>query len=373
MTSCPIRLFAAGIILCALALNVAAQTNAPESFPYMKETPPSAEDIEWKALLEARKADELEFAQLPAQASARAAAIGKRAAKSVKAADRAKGFYEKHPHHSQAGEARRLEILSLLQNEADEGENLNGRLDKAVAALRSDTKVSATTRALGAAAYEFSRAHRAAKNEPARRKNVESAARQLAAEFPAEAPGYQALLVAARLSNVAQGETLAREIVNAATAPKELKAQAQILIDRASLLGRPLADVLGDSGAELLAQVNQAQAKIVYSWATWAPSSVELGKMIQIRQLPAIAVCLDDDVERAQTFRRTAGLGGVQVFDPQGRAGAIAQLLKFDAAGHVYIVDEKGIIREVQGGVLFEHSLTTYGVKSTIPKPAGAH
>lgn len=334
--------------------------------------PSPAGESAWRALLEARKADESDFARLPSNANERAGALTRRAERHAITAGKAKDFFENYPDHPSAGEARCLEINSLLAVEADGGAGNPARLKKAVADLRSDPKASGEVKARGVSAFEYSRALQGTKSEAERRTAVKTTARMLVAEFPSEEPGYRALLAMARIAPAEETDALAREIVGSTAVPSEVKASAQILIERAALIGRPLAEVLGSAGTEVMAKISPNTAMIVYSWATWAPSSLELGAMIFDRQLPAMGICLDEDVAAAQSLHRIGGFGGVLIYDSAGRNGALAQALRFDVPGHVYVVDAAGVIRDVRGGESLESKLTKHGVKSTIPKPADA-
>jgi hypothetical protein len=359
----------AGALLCGF-LSAGAQPTIPTDNPPPAGALPAPTPVDqaWEALLQAKKDAEQSSEPLPVEAAARQQARARRAAQDLSIADQAKAFYTANPDYYWAAEARRLEILSLIQAEQSGEAAAGGRLAQAVASLRTDRKLPARIRAHGAAAYEFTRAVRGQPSEAARQDALEKTARTLIQEFPAETPGYEALLALSKAAEPAKAEALARELA-AADVPAPIRTSAQTLLDRYALVGRRFAEILPASANELKTSLPEGQPIIVYSWATWGPGSIELGRMIQARRFAALGICLDDDLDAARRLQHEAGLGGQHVYDEKGRAGEIATPLRFSTAGQIYLVDAQGVIRDVRGGQDLEAKLAALGFQTPAINP----
>ena len=290
------------------------------------------------------------------------------ATRSKSLADRARQFYAKHPNHPRAGEARKLEVFSLIETQemGDAGESK--RLEQQVETLRKDPAVPSSIRAQAAAAYDFTNALRPLAGMSERMNATVNVARKLALEFPGEPQAYDALLAVAKASPKEDAEKIAREIMES-SAPESAKRSAQLLIDRHGLVGRTLASVMGEPGNPLLAGLPPGLPVVVYSWATWGPGSIEFGRMIQARRFAAIGVCLDENTEEAALVAHQAGLGGKLAYDTKGLSGSLAERLKFSTSGQIYLVDAAGIIRDVRGGDGLEDKLTALDFRTPAINP----
>lgn len=326
---------------------------------------PTTADLAWKSILTANSAAAQPQGKLLIGTVDQRQIASQLASQTLAVADQARAFYLANPTHSSGPDARDVEILSLISVVADGDQTVLPRLDQAVADLRTATAVTAKIRARGVAAYEFTNATRLLTTQVARMAAVEKAAQNLITEFPSEPQGYEALLAVAKATEVNKSGQIARQIL-ASNAPDEVKRSAQTLIDRYALIGSNLSSVIGDAGSGTARGLSKGTPVIVYSWATWAPSSIELGQMIQARRFAAIGICLDAEIDQAKTREQTAGLGGVQIYDPAGEGGAVATQLKYSAAGQIYLVDAKGVIRDVRGGDDLETKLKTFGFKTPI-------
>ncbi len=278
-------------------------------------------------------------------------------------ADGAKGFYTHNPEHDKAGEARQLEVFTLIQLKMEGDETVEGRLDAAVREATGMSSLPEATRAKIAAAQAFTQGRKDLSGGEADRAVIKQTARQLIKKYPTQPQGYQALWAIARSGGTVEEGLLAKEIVES-SAPVEYRRKAQSLLDRAALVGRPLPDVLGVAGEELLATIPAGKPIIVYSWAEWGPGSIELGRMIQARRFEAIGICLDTDIEAAKEAQHAANLGGQHVYSEKGPEGEVAALLKCNTAGQIYLVDQKGIIRDVRGGDDLERKLRELDFKT---------
>ena len=359
------------LLICLLALPralVAQALRLTRDLPSLATDQPPAPntaDLAWKSLLTAKDAAAQPQGKLLAGTVVQGQIAAQLATQSLAVADQARAFYLANPTHSSAPEARDVEILSLVSVAADGDQTVLTRLDRAVSDLRAATAIDAKVRARGVAAYEFTKATRQVTTQSARMVAVEKVAQNLIAEFPSEPQGYEALLALAKATEANKSGQIARQLL-ASNAPDEIKRSAQTLVYRYALVGSNLSSVIGNAGSETARGLSKGTPVIVYSWASWAPGSVELGQMIQARRFAAIGICLDTEIDQAKALEQAAGLGGVQVYDPAGGGGAVANQLKYSAAGQIYLVDAKGVIRDVRGGDDLETKLKTFGFKTPL-------
>lgn len=302
-----------------------------------------------------------------ANESARRAPATERAAR-LAVADQAKAFYGEHAGHPNAARARSMEILALVDVAESGDRTVADRLQAAVQALRENPALAQAERARGVAAFEFTQAMRSASTREERMAVAETVGRALMAEFPGEPQGPQALVAVMNAAPTAEAIRLARELA-ASAAPEAFRRLAELLLARQDLPGRRLADLLGREGEQAMAKLPAGEPVIVYSWATWGPGSIELGRMIQARRFAAVGICLDEEVETAQQQAHAAGLGGELLYDPAGSSGALAARFAFSAPGQIYLVDAAGIVRDVRGGEQLEAKLAEHGFR-TRPIPA---
>jgi hypothetical protein len=168
-------------------------------------------------------------------------------------------------------------------------------------------------------------------------------ARELIREFPGEPEGYGLLLALAKTGEPAIARHLAGELL-ASPAPENFKAGAQRVLGRLELLGRRL------RFAEADAAITGARGKplIVYSW-----TAADEGFLRIIRQhakasdVALVGVNLDVDIDSAKAVATT--LPGTQYFDGAGLDGPRARQLCLLFRTSLYLVDEHGIVREVDG------------------------
>ncbi len=360
----PVRL-RAFLLSCGLSLGASAQEMATNlnSLTDARPVVATVADAAWQNLQAARNAASQDANVGSSNGAARVQALAQRSGREKQVADQAKAFYTANPTHAAAGEARNVEIFSLIQAVEDGDGTVSDRLAQAAAQLRANPAIPVATRARGVAANEFTQAARGAANEDARRQAIATVARNLMREFPTEPQGYEALWALARSAAREQAVALSAELA-ASNAPQSIRQAAQLLLDRQTLVNRSLAEILGPDGTSLLAKLPAGTPVAIYSWATWGPGSLDLGRMIQARRFAAIAVCIDENVAEATKQSAAAGLGGVPVYDTKGLAGTLASRLKFGASGQLYLVDAAGIIRDVRGAEDLESKLNVLGFRT---------
>jgi hypothetical protein len=267
----------------------------------------------------------------------------------IQDADRFKDFYSKHPNHGQAKNAKASEALMLLRAAFQGDTSQDGRRNQVAAAVRHDKNVDAPLRAeVFALTDTVSILRQGGLSRDARLGAFEAATRDLIAEFPDLQNGYESLLGIARDSSDAKAPVLAKELIGLSNVPAWIKTEAQLVADRAALVGQSLVTVTASAAGDnsVFAQAN-GRPVIVYSWRTDAPYSVARAKRITDlapQSAVIVGVCLDPDPSGAQAQAASLGLPGTQLTDT---ATAVASALKFTAPGLIYAADSSGIIRTI--------------------------
>jgi hypothetical protein len=312
----------------------------------------SAADAAWERVKSLGKPSDL---ALPATASPAAVAHARNqaAAQLVADADNLKAFYSKYPDHLQAHEAKRLEALSLIFAWRLGDSTQETRRRQLVSEVRRDPALPAAKRGeVAAYADNVEVLMRASLSPTGRLAAFESVVRALVAEFPTVPDGYESLVQIAKASSDDKTQSIAREVIAMPSAPASAKAEAKALLDRYALVGKSVAElakpILGSNNA-----VDRAAGHplVIYSWGTFSPASIVLGKKV-LAQIPSdaavLGVCLDQrDVAPAKARAGLEKLPGDQVFDWLGRKGELAERLSLTEPGLVYVVDGKGLVRSV--------------------------
>ncbi len=267
----------------------------------------------------------------------------------VQRADQYRQFRLKHPQHPKAKEAKCEEAVALLQAgfRGDAAQEVQrGQL---VAEIRADKSISAAQRSRVTAYAENLKIMRRKEMPAADRLNeYERVARALVAEFPEVAEGYESLFGIACSRSDEAGLKVAKELQGTA-APEAVKHQARLLIERHSLIGKPVA-ALTAALPELRARLEQEREKgraiILYTWSMRNPSSLALAKRLggeASRQAAHIGLNLDNDVVAAKACATEASVQGEQYYEAQPVAG----VLTMQAPGLVFVIDKKGVITSV--------------------------
>ena len=267
----------------------------------------------------------------------------------VAMADRLQAFYTEFPEAAQVKEARRYEALNLLLA-AQAGDNAHeGRWRILANEVRRDQTLPTADRyAVAAQADYFLAAHDKALSAAAKNDRYAAIARSHAAEFPTEPGGFASLLALARNQPAAQAKMLAEEVASM-PAPGSIKLQAAQLAQRFALVGLKLDKVLADAGFP--DALKAGTPLVVYSWASWSDASQQLGAKVKTAAGSAtlIGLCLDTDLGVAKTAAEKGALPGQQIYDSRGAEGAMAQALKLNDTGWVYLVDRTGKVVTVRG------------------------
>lgn len=303
--------------------------------------------------------------ELPTEPVARQAVLAEHAARFGAAADRAREFYTKFPDSQHAEEAKGQEVQALINASRTGDATAEGRLNATVETFRADKKVSNKVKAQTISAHTFNRVMRGKTTKAERLAAIESAARNLAADFPDQPQGHESLLTVALAGD---DEVLSRQIAEEllrSPSPAAVKENARALLGRLDLVGKPLAVELdGADAKKAKGAVKAGRSTLIYTWASWSPGSLALAANLKQRGVNAnvIALNLDDDSKAAEALAQKEGLLGTVVYDERGREGALAQRLKVKSAPQVIIVDAQGVIRDVRGETDLAKKLQALGL-----------
>lgn len=267
------------------------------------------------------------------------------------AAERAKAFREQYPDSVQAAEAKQIEAKSLL-NAALAGDNSQeARASSLVAEIRRDERLPAKVRMQTAALANIVSIRPMARERVKYLAAHEQAARDLIAEFPAEAGAYEGLLrLAENHPEDAEAVRIAGDVVRMAPMTK-VKADARVVLDRHALVGQSLRGIVEQAiGQNSAMDATVGRGVILYTWSVLSPGSVAMAKNLA-KSAPAtvrlVGINLDQDVAGAQGMASDQALPGDQLYDARGLEGPLAQALKLRRAGEVYVADSRGVIRSV--------------------------
>lgn len=171
----------------------------------------------------------------------------------------------------------------------------------------------------------------------------------LAAEFPDQSTGYEALLgLALKQADSSEASRLARTILAMPTAPPWVRTRAQTLLNRIDLIGASVFALMPeDHGAESL---TRGTPILIYSWVSWSPETLVVVERL-IRNAPPgaalIGVNLQPDASIARRNARDHTLPGRQLYDPRGQQGLVAMRFMLDTPGLAILADKDGIILTV--------------------------
>lgn len=323
-------------------------------------------DAEWDSLRMAAYAQPAGDIENAKSETALKAALAKQALNFLRNADRAKSFYSKNPKHAKAGEARKLEVVLLIQAVQAGESSVEGRAESAALAFSTDKSLPESQRAEIAGVYGFTRLMRNRLQGDELQSALENTARSLILSFPSQPQGYESLLSIAAEAGEEKEKALLEELLKMPT-PEAIKERARTNLERRALVGQSLESALTDAGrADGPVDLKPGRAgTLIYTWASWSPGSAAMAKLLAGRNLGGVnvlALNLDKDLGAAQEFAQKYELPGTRLYDARGIEGALAKRLKVSSAPQVYFIDAQGVIRDVRGTERFEQKLTQRGL-----------
>ncbi len=269
----------------------------------------------------------------------------------IELADKAKSFYGRYPQHPRMVQARKLEVLALLDGdgEGDADHEVGKRLSHTAMAMRNDPRLPENERAEVAGFYDFHQAFKDLRRQEDAVPVLGRVARRLIKEFPQQPQGYQSLLGLAEKTGGKVGIDLSTEVADSSGHPEWIQ-RAVALRTRLSLVGRKLNEV---SDSVVARENGKGRVMMIYTWAAAVPGTVEMGQALnqgQARSLDLVGVNLDDSagLAAAQELAESAPLPGQQVFVADGESQAgWASALGLDSPGLLVVADGDGVVRQV--------------------------
>jgi hypothetical protein len=315
---------------------------------------PALADQEWANVLNVAKPTPLTKS---VDGSVRKAAdvqseIMQQAVRSREAAQRARQFYLQNPSHPKAAEARKLEALSAIRG-VQTGNTSQEQSAVALAkAYRDNRSVPATDRfdvALALDRFELSLKTKA-RTVPDRPEEWIKVADKLRVEFGELPALYTYYIDIARNADLGIATELARKVVQSSIASAASKAEAQKILDRSALLGKPLPlRVTNVDGGEVNLGEQRDKITLVIAWASSAASLEPLKKFAG--SLPGnaqvIYVALGGTINRVRSARDALPLPGLNCY--AGTGGAVKDAaetlkIKYQKLPYIYVIDRSANI-----------------------------
>jgi thiol-disulfide isomerase/thioredoxin len=271
-------------------------------------------------------------------------------------AERARDFYTRFSGETNAPRARVTEIEALKLATHFGATNRLADLDSREEALLDDTNAPEELR------YELrvdllgrelqSRAAAGADMNA----EMEKAGRALVKEFPDGPEGYEILMDLAMDADLLKTHEFAELMANSG-GPPELTDLGKGLQHRIDAVGNPLAIKfkVADGRAVNLTTLSN-KVVLVDFWATWCPGCVALSPAIKklydqyrTNGFDVVGINCDDDTNQAQQFINKEGVVWPQYFGGRGPGNKFTREYSIDAIPAVWLVDRKGIVRDIHG------------------------
>jgi len=269
-------------------------------------------------------------------------------------ADQALDFYTRFPDDANAPRARVTEIEALKMATHFGATNRLADLDARERAVLADTNAPEELR------YELrvdllGRELQAASAAGADMKVVlEKAGRALVKEFPSGPEGYEILMDLSMDADLLKIHDLGELMANSG-GPPELTGLGKGLLRRLDAVGRPLP--IGFNAVDgRVVNLTTLSNKVVLVdfWATWCPGCVALSPEIKklydrfhANGFDVAGINFDDDTNQAQRFIKEEAMVWPQYFG--GRENKFGRDYSIDAIPAVWLVDRKGIVRDIHG------------------------
>jgi peroxiredoxin len=184
---------------------------------------------------------------------------------------------------------------------------------------------------------------------------LEAGAREMLHTFPNSPGVYQFLMtVAARTQDPSKAERLAQEIVSAPAYP-DTKESATILLHWLSRLHRPLElRFTTIDGRNVDLNTLRGKVVLVQFWASWCAYCTDELPLIRAaydqyheRGFEIVGISYDTTREELTRFLSERQIPWPQYNDGLGRAGPIAKQLEVFEIPTLWLVDKKGLLREI--------------------------
>jgi hypothetical protein len=271
------------------------------------------------------------------------------AAQFRQAATAAKNFYIANPTHKKVAEAKKLEASLGLQGVRDDNAAHEAAALEVASAYRQSAANTIADRVEIAALAERvqSRAKLGGKIFGTGPAELEKIAGKLRTEFGDVAPVFDFYADVARGADMVTAKRIATSL-SAWPAGPRAKADAQAILARDALIGRPLAGTLTAIDGP---PINLAQQKdrltVIYVWGASNPRG--MAPLASYRKsIPAgtqlLYLAIGGTAEQARIAAASAPVPGVTCYEARGANGPTTAQLRILRAPYVYVLDRAGLV-----------------------------
>ena len=276
-----------------------------------------------------------------------------------KAAEKAKAFYTQYPDHAKAQNAREMEPRLLTTAIALGATDFQAQLDALEESRLRDPKVSAQER-LNLRIQRILQTLNGigTSNRLEKLQKAERGVRELKKDFPTEEDVQELFLRVADSyldEDISKARALTEEVATSASG--DVREQANAQLRRLAFINKPLDLEFTDlSGKDIKMQDYRGKVIVLDFWATWCgPCVAAMPEMKGIyakyhaKGLDIIGISLDKEKEKLDEFVSKQELAWPQHFDGFGWESKMAQKFEIAAIPAVWIVDKKGVVRDING------------------------
>lgn len=281
----------------------------------------------------------------------------------LKAAEMAKAFYTRFPEHGKATEAK-VQEYRLIDAAVQLGEtNQMQRADAALATLMENKSLDEDTR-FGLAVENIQRNAMKKKGDGmgAVLADYEKGTRELRKQFPKRVEPYQFMLQVVQLygdnMKAEKAKALVQELL-ASDAPAELKEVAPKLVRRFDYLGKPI-DFKFTAADGRPVDLTKMRGKVVLMdfWASWCqpcliafPEVRATYEKLHQEGFEIVGVNFDEDKSDMIKVVQNSKLVWPHHFGGQGMDGKIGEQFGIMGIPNLWIIDKKGVVREMKQGI----------------------
>jgi peroxiredoxin len=281
----------------------------------------------------------------------------RQAAQAGALADRARDFYTRFPGDTNAEPVRVLEVQALQMAAHFGATNRLADLDAREQAMIADTNAPEGLRyelRIDQLGRELQASLAAGANQNA---EMEKIGRALVKEFPNGPMGYQLLLNVTAGSDLLKMHDLAELMANSGGSP-ELTGLGRGLLNQLNVVGKPSPiEFTTADGSRINSTTLSNKVVLVDFCATWCPICVaampdikKLYGQYHTNGLEIVGVNFDDETNAAQRFIKEQDMPWPQYFGGYGADNKYGREYG-ETLPYVWLVDKKGIVRDIHGRV----------------------